>query len=1377
MGAGLVQWWLQGEPVQNLGDFLSSLLADELFLPVGLDAAAIHVIGSVIDDDFLRDEEHSAGVVFWGAGCRDDRGLSPELRSRARILAVRGPRSRDVLGLGPEVPLGDPAFLLPALLDVERRSPRTRGRSIVVPHFHDTRPDAELLAATGAEVVVRPAIAATREALLATIEDIASADLVLSGSLHAAIVAMAFDVPFAFWESGSTDLPFKWQDTAELVGVPATFVGDVAEARSWWEACGRGRVTPPDLLELVAAAPLLVRPDALLRIVAYQVERVAPKDRQALVDRAIEVHATHRGLVDAIALDVVARGEAVRELANDGARLTTELIETRAELARSGEELDRARAELARTADELDRARTWLAESEAHWGRLDRELAEARAARPPVGPDPAALPRPLPIEIPGRVDRARLRSRVGWVNPLFDAHWYAAHHPDVGLSRLPPTAHYLRHGRAELRRPNEHFDPTWYLTQHPDVRRSGMDPVDHWWFHGAREGRDPSPGFDTAWYLAAHPDVLARGQNPLLHWLREGRARGLATRPTTVEAPARGVAAVPASTRAATPPPGPPPASPAVATWPASPEGPFVPAGATLARRDPALVDVPIVLGMPTLGRAAGSATVRCPLGDGRSFWLRVVAPDAILDRLVPRVEPFIGPALLLAGQEGRPLRIVPPLDARFERRLRHQLIPLIGGYTADRDIVVARTVDPAAEPPPAPTGTAGLLFSGGVDSLHALDRMQREGWPPDVLISVDAGAHDTDTRCRDRRREGVRSAAEALSIPLVTIDSNLHLLAWIPHQAVHTIRNLSAASILQPAVGSLVYAATHRVESTSFLTSKAYPDDRMELMTSTAIRWGGLEVHLLGIGEGRAVKTARIAEMPIARDALDVCTDQAYQAMRPVGAPVNCGQCAKCVRTILVLDHLDRLDRFAGRFDLEAFGAVRTSMVERILASPGLLDSETRVVLGAPRGTVPPIPRGTLPPPPDAPPVAPDAAPNDDEGAAPAPSPQPTDGPPLTLEAVTVERSPGRLRLGCPLGDGRTIWIEAEGPDELLVAPEPGIVPFVPLAYLLGLLEGRDVEVRTPLPATFARRVRDRIAPTMAAILANPDVEITVRSRPDDPPRTQRPDRPERIALLFSSGVDSFAALVRMRREGWAPDLLVNVNAGAHDQDRACWRRRLERIRGVAAALGIPVVTLDTNIHELRWEPHATAHAIRNLATASVLEPVVEVLAYSSGHRLEATDLMIGRRLDQDLIEPISVDLARWGELDIALVGNDVRRIDKTASLVDEPLAWRFLDVCVDQGYQATSAADRPTNCGRCNKCARVILTLEHLGALDRFAGCFDLAAFAVDRDRLTTTLMTRDHPIDDEFRELLASPRGTLPPFIRGSLPPRSAHPAPEP
>jgi hypothetical protein len=374
---------------------------------------------------------------------------------------------------------------------------------------------------------------------------------------------------------------------------------------------------------------------------------------------------------------------------------------------------------------------------------------------------------------------------------------------------------------------------------------------------------------------------------------------------------------------------------------------------------------------------------------------------------------------------------------------------------------------------------------------------------------------------------------------------------------------------------------------------------------------------------------------------------------------------------------------------------------------------------------------------------------------------------PPLRVGSIAIERGTGQTRLACPVGDGREIKIVAEGPDELVGALEPRSEPFVPLALLLGVLESRAVDVETPLQADHARRLRYAMAPMLSALLGRRDIATTWAAGTVPAPRAPR----GRTALLFSAGVDSFHALTRMRREGWAPDLLVNLDAGAHDRDRRCRRRRLERVHGVAAELGIPVVTVDTTIHELHWADHALVHAVRNLATASVLEPVVDTLVYSSGHRLEATDLLAGLVLGQDLVEPVTVDLPRWGALEIALLGNDVRRIDKVAGLVHEPLAWRFLDVCVDQPYQGSSPAGSPTNCGRCQKCARVILTLEHLGALGRFAGCFDLAAFERERERLMTLLMTRDHPIDDEFRELLGSPGGALPPLVRGSQAPRSA------
>lgn len=65
------------------------------------------------------------------------------------------------------------------------------------------------------------------------------------------------------------------------------------------------------------------------------------------------------------------------------------------------------------------------------------------------------------------------------------------------------------------------FDAQWYLAHYPDVGILGMDPAEHYLRYGAALGRNPSPKFSTADYLQAHPELLGRQVNPLLHLLSQ----------------------------------------------------------------------------------------------------------------------------------------------------------------------------------------------------------------------------------------------------------------------------------------------------------------------------------------------------------------------------------------------------------------------------------------------------------------------------------------------------------------------------------------------------------------------------------------------------------------------------------------------------------------------------------------------------------------------------------------------------------------------------------------------------------------------------------------------------------------------------------------
>lgn len=264
-----IRYWLKGQPLQNFGDYLSELLAVRLLRYPKVEADAYHFIGSVIDDRFVggalqRVTGNDEGLVtFWGCGVRSERGIDPTLRKHAQFFGVRGPISRDALGLPEDTVLGDPGLLLPLIhrpdADVD-----TAGRTICIPHMFDERGDEELIALSGTEVVVRPTVDNSLDALSHLLDRIIAADFVLTASLHGAIVAFAFDRPFALWGNGHLDLPLKWRDFGLSVGFEPHFVPDLDKGRAAYAAVA-SQFVKRQLTPMLEVCPFSVRPSMLLR--------------------------------------------------------------------------------------------------------------------------------------------------------------------------------------------------------------------------------------------------------------------------------------------------------------------------------------------------------------------------------------------------------------------------------------------------------------------------------------------------------------------------------------------------------------------------------------------------------------------------------------------------------------------------------------------------------------------------------------------------------------------------------------------------------------------------------------------------------------------------------------------------------------------------------------------------------------------------------------------------------------------------------------------------------------------------------------------------------------------------------------------------------
>jgi hypothetical protein len=259
-----VRYWTETEARRNFGDALSALLCEQALLAPVIEADRYRLLGSCIDTAILqRDIEDCAAspwprLVLWGCGKRDESPLDDRVRAHCHFLGVRGPLTRDALGLGVDTPIGDPALLLPLL---RPRGP-VHGRRLAVPHFNEPGDITLLSRHAGADQLVSPAVADLAE-VERLVDEISGASFVLCGALHAAIVACAYDVPFAFWDTGFIDIPFKWHDFAASVGVRAEFVADVASGEAWF-ASQREVLRRPPLAPLVGSSPFATRAGLLL---------------------------------------------------------------------------------------------------------------------------------------------------------------------------------------------------------------------------------------------------------------------------------------------------------------------------------------------------------------------------------------------------------------------------------------------------------------------------------------------------------------------------------------------------------------------------------------------------------------------------------------------------------------------------------------------------------------------------------------------------------------------------------------------------------------------------------------------------------------------------------------------------------------------------------------------------------------------------------------------------------------------------------------------------------------------------------------------------------------------------------------------------------
>lgn len=193
--------WTGAHP--NFGDDLNQFLWNFL-MPEAVadphDGALLVGVGTVLSETLPAARPR----VVMGSGVGYKAVPADIFAEDWRVYAVRGPLTAHLLGLPADRAVVDPAVLLPAMPDWTARPHRD---AIFVPHWESALHDDWRRAAEAAGLrYVDP-----RGEAKAVIATIAGASLVVAESMHGAIVADAFRVP---WVPviGTHRSTFKWRD-------------------------------------------------------------------------------------------------------------------------------------------------------------------------------------------------------------------------------------------------------------------------------------------------------------------------------------------------------------------------------------------------------------------------------------------------------------------------------------------------------------------------------------------------------------------------------------------------------------------------------------------------------------------------------------------------------------------------------------------------------------------------------------------------------------------------------------------------------------------------------------------------------------------------------------------------------------------------------------------------------------------------------------------------------------------------------------------------------------------------------------------------------------------------------------------------------------
>lgn len=218
---------------------------------------------------------------------------------------------------------------------------------------------------------------------------------------------------------------------------------------------------------------------------------------------------------------------------------------------------------------------------------------------------------------------------------------------------------------------------------------------------------------------------------------------------------------------------------------------------------------------------------------------------------------------------------------------------------------------------------------------------------------------------------------------------------------------------------------------------------------------------------------------------------------------------------------------------------------------------------------------------------------------------------------------------------------------------------------------------------------------------------------------KIQKKNSKRNIGIGFSAGIDSLSSLALLTDSiDIKPTHLATLNVGAigvGDEANTMLSKYAKRVDSICENEEFIALVIDSNIHDFYKDfTFQSTHTIRTAAAILALGNTFSYYFYSSGFTYN--EVLVKRTSDMAQADPILLPLFSNDVTQFRTVGAHLSRLEKVALVFNQPLSYKYLDVCVAPIEERLSKF----NCGVCIKCRRQLITLDIFKGLDKYSEVF---------------------------------------------------------